>query len=103
MQDPLTKDLRMLNRVAKKMRKARFARGALTLSSPEVKFRLDSETSNPTDVARPDKHRLPPCLRQSRTLNTSRPACASLALLTRHRSIPGQAIASGKRDLRAAR
>ena len=69
MQDPLTKDLRMLNRVAKKMRKARFARGALTLSSPEVKFRLDSETSNPTDVARPDKHRLPPCLRQSRTLN----------------------------------
>ena len=32
MNDPLTQDLRTLNRIAKKMRKERFARGALTLS-----------------------------------------------------------------------
>eukprot|EP01050_Picozoa_sp_SAG11_P021136 SAG11_NODE_3702_length_2269_cov_8.750000_4_plen_237_part_00 len=51
MQDQLTKDLRTLNRVAKKLRADRFARGALTLASPEVRFQLDSETQNPNDVA----------------------------------------------------
>ena len=44
-------DLRLLNRIAKKLRADRFARGALTLASPEVKFQLDSETQNPSDVA----------------------------------------------------
>eukprot|EP01051_Picozoa_sp_SAG22_P010141 SAG22_NODE_893_length_6643_cov_9.325489_2_plen_488_part_00 len=51
MNDQLTLDLRNLNRIAKKLRRDRFARGALTLASPEVKFQLDSETHNPSDVA----------------------------------------------------
>lgn len=49
--DPLTVELRLLNRIAKKLRADRFERGALALSSPEVKFKLDSETQNPNDVA----------------------------------------------------
>lgn len=49
--DPLTRELRLLNRIAKKLRAERFERGALTLASPEVKFQLDSETQNPNDVA----------------------------------------------------
>eukprot|EP00736_Rhodelphis_marinus_P013737 Rmarinus@m.21213 len=49
--DPLTKDIRLLNQVAKKLRAKRMAAGALTLASPEVKFQLDSETHDPTDVA----------------------------------------------------
>jgi exosome complex exonuclease DIS3/RRP44 len=49
--DPLTLELRLMNRIAKKLRKDRFDRGALALSSPEVKFKLDSETQNPNDVA----------------------------------------------------
>jgi exosome complex exonuclease DIS3/RRP44 len=49
--DPLTVELRLMNRIAKKLRKDRFDRGALALSSPEVKFKLDSETQNPNDVA----------------------------------------------------
>jgi len=40
-----------MNRIAKKLRKDRFDSGALALSSPEVKFKLDSETQNPSDVA----------------------------------------------------
>ena len=50
MDDPLTASLRTLNGLAKKLKAARSASGALTLASPEVRFTLDSETSDPTDV-----------------------------------------------------
>jgi len=43
--------LRDLLKLTKILRKNRFARGALELSSQEVKFELDSETQDPTDVA----------------------------------------------------
>ena len=49
-QDSLTSDLRNLASLARKLRAARFAAGALALASPEVKFQLDSETLDPTDV-----------------------------------------------------
>ena len=39
-----------LARLARKFRKKRIDAGALTLASPEVKFVLDSESLNPTDV-----------------------------------------------------
>ena len=48
--DPLTTSLRTLNALAKKLKAKRSADGALTLASPEVRFVLDSETSDPTDV-----------------------------------------------------
>ena len=49
--DPLTTSLRTLNSLAKALKAARVAAGALSLASPEVRFVLDSETSDPTDVA----------------------------------------------------
>ena len=48
--DPLTTSLRTLNSLAKCLKARRNAAGALTLGSPEVRFVLDSETSDPTDV-----------------------------------------------------
>ena len=42
--------VRALNRVAVKLRAKRMEAGALTLASPEVRFKLDSETQDPTDV-----------------------------------------------------
>ena len=48
--DPLTVSLRTLNALAKGLRAKRMAAGALSLASPEVRFVLDSETSDPTDV-----------------------------------------------------
>ena len=48
--DPLTSSLRTLNTLAKKLRAKRMAAGALVLGSPEVRFVLDSESSDPTDV-----------------------------------------------------
>ena len=50
MDDPLTCSLRALNALAKKLKAARTAAGALSLASPEVRFVLDSETRDPTDV-----------------------------------------------------
>ncbi len=41
----------MLNKIAKRLKRNRIEQGALTLASPEVKFKLDFETLNPTDVA----------------------------------------------------
>ena len=40
-----------LNDLAKLLRQRRIDMGALTLASPEVRFKLDSETQNPTDVS----------------------------------------------------
>ncbi|CAM9455950.1 unnamed protein product [Phaeothamnion confervicola] len=42
--------VRWLNHIAKIFRARRIEAGALTLASPEVKFVLDMETQNPTDV-----------------------------------------------------
>eukprot|EP00928_Gymnodinium_smaydae_P080470 TRINITY_DN64157_c0_g1_i1.p1 TRINITY_DN64157_c0_g1~~TRINITY_DN64157_c0_g1_i1.p1 ORF type:complete len:1022 (+),score=282.12 TRINITY_DN64157_c0_g1_i1:167-3232(+) len=47
----ITLSLRNLNRLCKLIRAKRVARGALELASQEVKFELDSETQDPTDVA----------------------------------------------------
>lgn len=48
--DPLTIDLRNMNKLAKIMRQRRIDRGALTLASPEVKFEIDTETHDPLDI-----------------------------------------------------
>lgn len=47
----LTQSIRYLMDIAKVLRKRRNDAGALTLASPEVRFNLDRETLNPTDVA----------------------------------------------------
>ena len=39
-----------MNQLAKIMRARRAAAGALQLASPEVKFKIDTETHNPLDV-----------------------------------------------------
>ncbi|KAF2312515.1 hypothetical protein GH714_034930 [Hevea brasiliensis] len=48
--DPVTKDLRNINALAKIMRQRRIERGALTLASAEVKFQIDTETHDPLDI-----------------------------------------------------
>ncbi|XP_047310159.1 exosome complex exonuclease RRP44 homolog A [Impatiens glandulifera] len=48
--DSLTMDLRNMNALAKKMRKRRIDRGALTLASAEVKFKLDTKSFDPLDI-----------------------------------------------------
>ncbi|KII94407.1 hypothetical protein PLICRDRAFT_100657 [Plicaturopsis crispa FD-325 SS-3] len=51
MQDDLTNGIRLLNKLAQKLKAARMAAGALNLASPEVKIQLDSsESSDPIDV-----------------------------------------------------
>ena len=45
----LARDLRRLRDVSKALRVKRMEQGALTLASPEVRFELDDETSNPLD------------------------------------------------------
>eukprot|EP00041_Stephanoeca_diplocostata_P024528 m.624316 g.624316 ORF g.624316 m.624316 type:complete len:211 (-) comp22545_c0_seq79:2021-2653(-) len=49
-QTSLTKSLRQLNALAKKLKKKRLDRGALMLASPEVRFNMESETHDPVDV-----------------------------------------------------
>lgn len=51
MQDDITVGLRTLLRIARVLRAARAARGALQLASPEVRFSIDQETHDPTDVS----------------------------------------------------
>ncbi|CAM9204183.1 unnamed protein product [Ectocarpus fasciculatus] len=48
--DVKAESVRRLNDLAKIFRKRRMDSGALTLASPEVRFVLDSESQNPTDV-----------------------------------------------------
>lgn len=48
--DEVTKGLRRLNKLAKILKKQRIDKGALTLSSPEVRFHIDSETHDPIDL-----------------------------------------------------
>jgi len=47
----LTMNLRNLDKLAKTIRAVRMRNGALELASQEVRFELDSETQDPTDVA----------------------------------------------------
>ncbi|XP_056626124.1 exosome complex exonuclease RRP44 isoform X1 [Triplophysa dalaica] len=48
--DDITKSLRCLNKLAKILKGRRTEKGALTLSSPEVRFHIDSETHDPIDL-----------------------------------------------------
>ncbi|KAL2087626.1 hypothetical protein ACEWY4_016454 [Coilia grayii] len=50
MNDDITKSLRGLNKLAKILKAGRIEKGALTLSSPEVRFHMDSETHDPIDL-----------------------------------------------------
>ncbi|KAF7689461.1 exosome complex exonuclease RRP44 [Silurus meridionalis] len=50
MNDEITKSLRGLNTLAKMLKSRRIEKGALTLSSPEVRFHMDSETHDPIDL-----------------------------------------------------
>ncbi|XP_066476116.1 exosome complex exonuclease RRP44 [Tiliqua scincoides] len=50
MNDDITTSLRGLNKLAKILKKRRRDNGALTLSSPEVRFHMDSETHDPIDL-----------------------------------------------------
>ncbi|XP_074818045.1 exosome complex exonuclease RRP44 isoform X3 [Natator depressus] len=50
MKDDITTSLRGLNKLAKILKKKRIDNGALTLSSPEVRFHIDSETHDPIDL-----------------------------------------------------
>uniref|UniRef100_A0AAY4E6E7 Exosome complex exonuclease RRP44 n=1 Tax=Denticeps clupeoides TaxID=299321 RepID=A0AAY4E6E7_9TELE len=48
--DDITQSLRGLNRLAKILKAKRVEKGALSLSSPEVRFHMDSETHDPVDL-----------------------------------------------------
>uniref|UniRef100_A0A7N6FLL4 Protein DIS3 homolog n=1 Tax=Anabas testudineus TaxID=64144 RepID=A0A7N6FLL4_ANATE len=48
--DDITKSLRGLNKLAKILKRQRIQKGALTLSSLEVRFHMDSETHDPIDL-----------------------------------------------------
>ncbi|MEE6507477.1 hypothetical protein FKM82_024497 [Ascaphus truei] len=50
MNDEITKSLRLLNKLAKVLKRRRIDNGALTLASPEVRFHMDSETHDPIDM-----------------------------------------------------
>ncbi|KAM3837255.1 exosome complex exonuclease RRP44 isoform 2-T2 [Vipera latastei] len=50
LKDDITMSLRGLNSLAKILKKRRREKGALTLSSPEVRFHIDSETHDPIDL-----------------------------------------------------
>ncbi|CAN8098806.1 unnamed protein product [Discula destructiva] len=49
-QDDLTKGIRTLLELSKKLKQKRMDAGALSLSSPEVKVQMESETSDPIDI-----------------------------------------------------
>ncbi|KAI0599437.1 mitotic control protein dis3 [Biscogniauxia sp. FL1348] len=49
-QDDLTNSMRTLLMLSKKLKQKRMDAGALSLSSPEVKVQMESETSDPIDV-----------------------------------------------------
>lgn len=47
----LQTSIKNLNKLAKILKKRRLEAGALTLASPEVRFKLDAETQDPTDLS----------------------------------------------------
>ncbi len=51
LQSRVNTSVNLLNQLAITLRRKRIEMGALTLASPEVRFKLDVETQNPTDVA----------------------------------------------------
>ncbi|XP_026737585.1 exosome complex exonuclease RRP44 [Trichoplusia ni] len=48
--DKIVSSLRILNALAKKLKKKRLDNGALLLASPEIRFQVDSETHDPVEV-----------------------------------------------------
>lgn len=50
LQDPLTEGIRLLNRLAIKLKQKRIAAGALSLSSPELKIHLNSNEGAPEPI-----------------------------------------------------
>ncbi|XP_050562222.1 exosome complex exonuclease RRP44 [Spodoptera frugiperda] len=48
--DAIVSSLRILNALAKKLNRKRLDNGALSLSSPEIRFQIDSETHDPVEV-----------------------------------------------------
>jgi len=50
MNDNITKSIRILNGLAKKLKRKRLDNGALTLASPEVRFNLENDSQDPVDV-----------------------------------------------------
>jgi len=50
MTDNISKSIRILNNLAKKLKKKRINNGALTLASPEVRFNLENDSQDPVDV-----------------------------------------------------
>jgi exosome complex exonuclease DIS3/RRP44 len=50
MKDSLTESIRQLNSLAKILKQRRIDAGALTLASPEVRFKLERETQDPVDI-----------------------------------------------------
>ncbi|CAK1598616.1 unnamed protein product [Parnassius mnemosyne] len=49
-QDEIASSLRVLNALAKKLKRKRLDNGALLLASPEIRFQVDSETHEPMEV-----------------------------------------------------
>ncbi|KAJ3262535.1 exosome catalytic subunit dis3 [Boothiomyces macroporosus] len=50
MNDPVSLGIKALNTLAKQLRKKRMEAGALTLASPEVRFRMENDSQDPVDV-----------------------------------------------------
>ncbi|KAI8807108.1 hypothetical protein BJ742DRAFT_813489 [Cladochytrium replicatum] len=48
--DPVSLGIKALNRIAKILRKRRVEAGALTLASPEVRFKMERDTNDPVEV-----------------------------------------------------
>ena len=53
MTDAVSLGIKSLNKLAKQLRKKRMEAGALTLASPEVRFKLENgESQDPVDVGK---------------------------------------------------
>jgi exosome complex exonuclease DIS3/RRP44 len=50
MTDPVSLGIKALNTLAKQLRQKRMDAGALTLASPEVRFRMENDSQDPVDV-----------------------------------------------------
>ena len=50
MNDSVSMGIKALNSIAKQLRRKRMEAGALTLASPEVRFRMENDTQDPVDV-----------------------------------------------------
>eukprot|EP00892_Ulva_mutabilis_P007742 jgi/Ulvmu1/533/UM001_0541.1 len=84
--DTITLSLRELLRVSRILRKRRYEAGALSLASPEVKFKLDTETHNPTDVGMYE-------LRETNSMVEEMMLLANITVATHiHRAFPACAV-----------